>query len=55
MEWSAETAIRMAERYGHIGNKALRDATDVLGGVKIPLESLKNPPKSAESEKVSVR
>src|SRR5438045_8918938 len=29
MGWSAATAIRMAERYGHIGNRALRDAADV--------------------------
>lgn len=55
MGWSAATAIRMAKRYGHIGNKTLRDATDVLGEVKIPLQSLKNPPKSAESENVSVQ
>jgi integrase len=55
MGWSAATTIRMAKRYGHIGNKALRDATDVLGGVKIPVESLKNAPKSAESEKVAVQ
>ena len=55
MGWSAATTIRMAKRYGHIGNKALRDATDVLGGVKISLESLKNTPKSAESEKVAVQ
>jgi len=33
MGWSAATAIRMAKRYGHIGSKALRDATDVLGRV----------------------
>jgi integrase len=55
MGWSAATTIRMAKRYGHIGNKALRDATDVLGGVKISLEPLKNTPKSAESEKVAVQ
>jgi hypothetical protein len=55
MGWSAATTIRMAKRYGHIGNKALRDATNVLGGVEISLESLKNTPKSAESEKVAVQ
>jgi integrase len=32
MGWSAATAIRMAKRYGHIGNQALRAAADVLGG-----------------------
>ena len=50
MGWSAATAIRMAKRYGHIGNKALREAADVLGGLKIPSESLKKSPKSAEAE-----
>ena len=50
MGWSAATAIRMAKRYGHIGNKALRDAADVLGRVRIGMESLKKPPKSVESE-----
>ncbi len=50
MGWSAATAIRMAKRYGHIGNRALRDAAEVLGGSNIPGESLKNPPKSAEAE-----
>jgi integrase len=32
MGWSAATAIRMAKRYGHIGNQALRDAADAMGG-----------------------
>jgi integrase len=36
MGWSAATAIRMAKRYGHIGNEALRTAADVLGRVEIP-------------------
>jgi len=31
MGWSAATAIRMAKRYGRIGNQALRAAADVLG------------------------
>jgi len=35
MGWSAATAIRMAKRYGHIGNKALREVADVLDGAKI--------------------
>lgn len=30
MGWSPSTAIRMAKRYGHIGNKARRDAVDRL-------------------------
>lgn len=50
MGWSAATAIRMAKRYGHIGNKALRDAADVLGGMKNEAGYYKKSPKSAESE-----
>jgi len=50
MGWSAATAIRMAKRYGHIGNQALRAAADVLGetrlgAVKFPPPSLKKSPK----------
>jgi integrase len=33
MGWSASTAIRMAKRYGHIGNKARRDAIAKLESV----------------------
>ena len=55
MGWSAATAIRMAKRYGHIGSHALREAADVLGGVKIPPESLKKSPKSPEAENVAVQ
>jgi len=55
MGWSAATAIRMAKRYGHIGSQALRDAADVLGGVKIPTGSLKKSPKSPEVENVAVQ
>lgn len=55
MGWSAATAIRMAKRYGHIGNKALRDAANVLAREEIPVESLKNPPKSQESESHSLQ
>lgn len=32
MGWSPSTAIRMAKRYGHIGNKARRDAIEKLEG-----------------------
>ncbi len=46
MGWSAATAIRMAKRYGHIGSQALRDAADILGGLKISPESLKKSPNS---------
>lgn len=31
MGWSPSTAIRMAKRYGHIGDKARRDAIEKLG------------------------
>ncbi len=55
MGWSAATAIRMAKRYGHIGSKALRDAAEVLGGVRIAVESLKNPPKSQEAQNASIQ
>ena len=30
MGWSASTAMRMAKRYGHIGNAARRQAVDKL-------------------------
>jgi len=53
MGWSAATAIRMAKRYGHIGQKALRDAVDVLGREEIGAVSLKKSPKS-ESEQYQV-
>lgn len=46
MGWSAATAIRMAKRYGHIGQKAMREAMEVLGKVEIPAGSPKNPPRS---------
>ena len=55
MGWSAATAIRMAKRYGHIGNQALRDAADVLGGTRIPADSLKKSPKSLETENVLIQ
>jgi hypothetical protein len=54
MGWSAATAIRMAKRY-HIGNQALRDATDVLERLQIPPGSLKKSPKSAEVGNVAVQ
>ena len=48
MGWSAGTAIRMAKRYAHIGQKAMRDAMDVLGRAKFPVEYPKNPPKGED-------
>ena len=55
MGWSAATAIRMAKRYGHIGNQALRAAVDVLGDVKAPAGFLKKSPKSPEVENVFIQ
>ena len=50
MGWSASTAIRMAKRYGHIGQRAMRQAMEVLEIEEIPLGSPKNPPKSESAE-----
>jgi len=55
MGWSAATAIRMAKRYGHIGNQALREAADVLGATKISVGSLKKSPKSEEAEDAAIQ
>jgi len=55
MGWSPATAIRMAERYGHTGSKALRDAADVLGAARIPAESLKRSPKPREEENAIIQ
>ena len=55
MGWSAATAIRMANRYGHIGSQALRAAADVLGVVRIPVESLKKSPMLQEAKNVPVQ
>ena len=46
MGWSASTAIRLAKRYGHIGQSAMRQAVEILEFAEIPLTSPKNPPKS---------
>ena len=32
MGWSAATAIRMAKRYGHIGQRAYQQAVSLLNG-----------------------
>ena len=48
MGWSAATAVRMAKRYGHIGQKALREAMEVLG----KSESWQGPPRSPQSQRV---
>jgi integrase len=53
MGWSAATAIRMAKRYGHIGSRALREAADVLGGLKTSSGSLKKSPRLAKAKKAA--
>ena len=50
MGWSASTAIRMAKRYGHIGQRVMREAMQILEIAETPLRSPKNPPKSQFSE-----
>jgi len=55
MGWSAATAIRMAKRYGHIGQRALRDAMDVLCRGEIGAGSLKKSPKSQDHQSVSLQ
>jgi hypothetical protein len=55
MGWSAATAIRMAKRYGQIGQKALRDAMDVLGRREIEAGSLKKSPKSLPDQDAVVQ
>ena len=55
MGWSAATAIRMAKRYGHIGQKSLRDAMEVLGSREIEAGSLNKSPKSEEGQNVAVQ
>jgi site-specific recombinase XerD len=52
---SAATAIRMAKRYGHIGQQSLRDAMNVLGRREIGAGSLKKSPNSLELENASVQ
>jgi len=42
-------------RYGHIGNQALRDAAEVLGGVKVLVDSLKKSAKSPDIENVFIQ
>jgi hypothetical protein len=46
--------MRMAKRYGHIGQRSLRDAIELLGRSGIAAESLKNSPKSPSTEDLAV-
>jgi hypothetical protein len=50
MGWSASTAIRIAKRYGHIGQRALRQAMELLDVAETAFGSPKNPPKSEPIE-----
>ncbi len=50
MGWSASTAVRMAKRYGHIGEEAQRRAVAALGGADFEAAYPQNPP---QSERVS--
>lgn len=45
----------MAKRYGHIGQMALRNAMDVLGGVNIQMDSLKKSPKSIRDQNLIIQ
>jgi len=54
MGWSAATAIRMAKRYGHIGQKAMRDAMEVLAGLESQDESPQKSPNSETTESTAL-
>jgi integrase len=43
MGWSTATTVRMAKRYGHIGQTALRSAVEAISGASA------NTPKNRES------
>jgi hypothetical protein len=47
---SAATAIRMAKQYGHMGQKAVREAMEVLGKVEIPGRVTQEAPQSESAE-----
>lgn len=42
MGWSASTTVRMAKRYGHIGQEAQKQAVAVLGGAGFTVEGAQN-------------
>jgi integrase len=42
MGWSAGTTVRMAKRYGHIGQAAQRQALDAINTGEINLEAMRN-------------
>jgi integrase len=49
MGWSASTSIRMAKRYGHIGQIAQRQAVAMLEGAKQEVESFEKSPELSET------
>ena len=46
MGWSASTAIRMAKRYAHIGQRAMREAMEILENWEVDEGPPRSPPKS---------
>jgi integrase len=48
MGWSASTTVRMAKRYGHIGQDAQRRAVDTLVGASFEGQYPQNPPQSED-------
>ncbi|HEX2715096.1 MAG TPA: hypothetical protein VHM88_23155, partial [Candidatus Acidoferrales bacterium] len=42
MGWSASTTVRMAKRYGHIGQAAQRQAVAALSGADFEVDRAKN-------------
>jgi len=55
MGWSPATAARMAKRYGHIGQKAYRQAVELLNGNKTPLVSFENLPEKGLTSKQEIQ
>jgi len=51
MGWSPTTTVRMAKRYGHIGQSALRKAVEAISfsAPSTPLQKIKNPEGSCEN------
>jgi hypothetical protein len=47
MGWSPATTVRMAKRYGHIGQKALRTAVESISSAAHPTST--TPAKNAEN------
>ena len=49
---SASTTVRMAKRYGHIGQEAQRHAVAALAGANFEGQYPQNPPQSANARRV---